>query len=306
MSGVRPSRVRPAVPWASAVASCLLPALLLLPACASAPDPIPGSLRVMVYNIHAGRDTAGTSNLERVAGLIREHRPHAVLLQEVDRGTERSGQEDQLDILSTLTGYFGSFGKSLDYQGGEYGIAVLSARRPLAERTHPLPVEPPQERAGGSHEPRVVHQVVVPTPAGAIEVLDTHLDPSEDDHYRMQEVAAVHRRAGLLRQSGRTTVVGGDFNALPDSRVVETMEAGGWRDAWEACAAAVEEGTTRAEPPGGLTYPAGLPRRRIDYLFIPPELDCRSAQVLETAASDHRPLLFVLVPAARETPVSGR
>ena len=276
----------------------------LLSACASTPERIPGSLRVMVYNIHAGRDTAGISNLERVAALIREHDPHVVLLQEVDRGTARSGGEDQVALLRNLTGYFGSFGKSLDYQGGEYGIAVLTAERPLAERTHALPVEPPQERAGGSHEPRVTHQVVVPTPVGTLDVLNTHLDPSADDHYRMQEVTAVERRARLLRQTGRTTLVGGDFNAVPHSRVVEVMEAGGWRDAWKACADAAAGEGERVEPPGGLTYPAGEPESRIDYLFIPPELACRSARVVESTASDHRPLLFVLVPV-REAAVAG-
>ena len=99
-------------------------------------------------------------------------------------------------------------------------------------------------------------------------------------------VTAVERRARRLRQTGRTTLVGGDFNARPESRVVAVMEEGGWRDAWEACArGGSEEGERRAEPEGGLTYPAGAPDRRIDYLFIPPELECRSARVLERDAS---------------------
>lgn len=285
--------------------AALLLLVLLLPACASTPDEPPGSLRVMVYNIHAGRDTAGASNLERVAALIQDHRPHVVLLQEVDRGTARSGGEDQLHLLRDLTGYFGSFGKSLDFQGGEYGIAVLSVEPALVERTHDLPVDPPQERAGGGYEPRVAHQVVVPTPAGTLDVLNTHLDPSPDDHFRIQETISVHRRARLLQQTGRAAVVGGDFNALPDSRVVAAMQEGGWRDAWAECAAGAPEGTTRAEPPEGLTYPAGLPQRRIDYLFIPPELACRSARVLETTASDHRPVLFVLVPRSGAAAAAG-
>ncbi len=106
-------------------------------------------LRVLVFNIHAGKDAAGVHNLERVAELVRESGADLVLLQEVDRGTERSGREDQLGELSRLTGLAGAFGRTLDYQGGEYGIAVLARWAILVDSLHPLLVEPAQQRAGG-------------------------------------------------------------------------------------------------------------------------------------------------------------
>lgn len=247
---------------------------LLLAACASAPPPAE-TLRVMVYNIHAGKDAEGVDNLARVADLIASSNADLVLLQEVDRNTERSGKVDQLAELERLTSLHGAFGKSLDYQGGEYGIAVLSRWPVAASDLIPLPNEPPQERAGGSREPRVALFVV----SNGIRILNTHLDASRDETWRLQEVAKLIEAA----DQAEPTLVGGDFNAEPSSATRRRMAEKGYRDAWEEC------GTG-----GELTFPASAPVKRIDYLFLAGDARCTAAQVLETTASDHRPLLVTL------------
>lgn len=43
-----------------------------------------------------------------------------------------------------------------------------------------------------------------------------------------------------------------------------------------------------------LSYPADKPVKRIDYLLLPSDWKCVSARVIETEASDHRPVLFVI------------
>lgn len=262
--------------------------LLALAAAACAPlrtggAPEPAPLRVLVYNIHAGKDAGGEDNLARVAEVVRRTAADLVLLQELDRGTERSGRVDQPAELARLTGFEAVFGKTLDYQGGEYGIALLS-RWPVTDDTliH-LPVEPPQERAGGSYEPRGALRARVAAPGGLLHVLNTHLDPSRDDVYRRQEMAALLRIAGELRAGGAPVLVGGDLNATPESAVIGMLREAGWRDAWEGCG----EGE-------GLTYPAREPVKRIDYLFVSPEVECLSAEVVGGEVSDHRGVLFVL------------
>lgn len=261
-------------------------------ACASGPGDVP--IRVMVYNIHAGKDPSGIDNLERVAALIGSHDADLVLLQEVDRRTARSGNVDQVDRLAHLTKRHAAFGKSLDYQGGEYGIAILS-RWPIRERrVEPLRVEPPQSRAGGSVEPRVALVATIDSPAGPLHVLNTHLDASREDRWRLQEVDRLvaivrgfHLRASFL--------AGGDFNAEPGSAPQQRLAAAGLRDAWPLCGSG-----------NALTYPAGHPVKRIDYLFLPPEWDCASGRVVETEASDHRPLVFLVHPRKQGTPAAGR
>lgn len=199
--------------------------------------------------------------------MIRQSNADIVLLQEVDRGTTRSGQIDELAILMRFTGMYGQFGKSLDYQGGEYGIAVLSRWPIEAHEVVPLRVEPPQERAGGSHEPRIA--LVVTT--HGLRILNTHIDASGEDTYRIQEIPQVLAAA-------KGAIAGGDFNSTPDSAVHAKVMTAGYRDAWLECGKGNE-----------LTYPSITPQKRIDYVFL--HGGCSEARVIETEASDHRPLL---------------
>lgn len=60
--------------------------------------------------------------------------PDLVALQEVDQKTGRSSGIDQAAELGHLTGMHWVFGKAMDYQGGGYGLAVLS-RFPILTAT---------------------------------------------------------------------------------------------------------------------------------------------------------------------------
>ena len=241
-------------------------------------------IRVLVYNIHAGKDAKGVDNLARVAEIVRDSRADVVLLQEVDKGTERSGKVDQVAELQRLTGYFGAFGKTLDYQGGDYGIAILSRWPITADTLIHLPVEPPQHRSGVSYEPRGALRVAVQRPGGALRVINTHIDASREDTYRLQEANTLLSLAGSIRDSSYTTLVGGDLNSEPESAVIALFQPAGWRDAFRLCG----KGT-------GLSYPADVPVKRIDYLMMTGATRCTSAEVLNTEASDHRPVLFHVV-----------
>jgi vancomycin resistance protein VanJ len=84
-------------------------------------------------------------------------------------------------------------------------------------------------------------------------------------------------------------IIGGDFNSVPES-AVHTGFARKFQDSWEKCG----EGE-------GFTFPADTPVRRIDYLYSR-GLRCTDARVVDTQASDHRPLLvhFEIAPASTE------
>ena len=260
-----------------------------------APAPVADAsvLRVLVWNVHAGADAQGTDNLERVAALIRARRADVVLLQEVDRGVERSRRVDQPATLARLTGLHVAFGKSLDFQGGEYGIAVLS-RWPIAARaTVPLPVDPPQRRSGGLATPRaalVAHLAAPAAVGGPLLVVDSHIDAQRNDHWRRQEAALLAAIADSLVRAGEGTVlVGGDMNSEPGSAAQATLTGGVLRDAWVACGGAPDD-------PAARTYPARAPAKRIDYLYLTSASACRAVRTIADTASDHRPVLVELVP----------
>ncbi len=252
--------------------------LLACSALKPAPEPV---VNVLVYNIHAGKDAQGVANLVRVADIVKATGADVALLQEVDINTRRSGRVDQPAELADLTEMRPVFGKTLDYDGGEYGIAVLT-RWPVEHDTlFRLQVTTRQERAGGSYEPRGVLHVLIATPHGPLHILNTHLDASGDDRFRRQEAATVLRLADQLRSSGELVFIGGDLNANPDSPVLAMFSEAGWRDAWEGCG--VGEGKS---------FPYNAPVKRIDYLLLGTGAACLRAEVLATDASDHRPVVF--------------
>jgi endonuclease/exonuclease/phosphatase (EEP) superfamily protein YafD len=124
---------------------------------------------------------------------------------------------------------------------------------------------------------------VVDAPGGPIAVLDTHLDHTGEDIWRAQEIAGVLRVARAADLQVMPMLIGGDFNARPESGVHQQLRDAGFRDAWAGCG-------------GGdaLTFPAAAPNRRIDYLYVTGATRCESARVLPSQASDHRPVLFRL------------
>ena len=227
--------------------------------------------------MHAGKDAAGADNLERVASLIRSTDADMVLLQEVDRGTKRSGGVDQVGRLQELTNYDAAFGASLlHYDGGEYGLAILTREEIGFHATTPLKVIPVQTRAGGSHEPRVALALFANVHGAVWRAITTHLDPAEGDA-RAQEIAKLLEVVREQASAGTPLVVGGDFNSTPDAPVLQPLLNEGLRDSWTECGQG-----------DGFTYPADKPAKRIDYLFLAGTLRCASAQVLDLQISDHR------------------
>jgi endonuclease/exonuclease/phosphatase family metal-dependent hydrolase len=278
---------------------CVLCALAL--AC-SAREPVPAAqrgpverapwrLRVLTYNIHHGEGVDGRFDLERIAGVISKRRPDLVALQEVDVKTRRSGGVDQAAELARLTGMNVSFGKAIDYQGGEYGQAVLS-RFPIHQfRTHRLPGEPQTEQR------IAVEAVVYAWPSGpAVRFIGTHLHHLPDESNRVRQAEEINR---LFASDGdeMPAILCGDFNAEWSSETMRRLLAR-WKDS---------EGMPHGPSPTEIigealkpkpTWPAPEPRKRIDYVLVRPTIKSWHAEgvlvVPERVASDHLPVVAAL------------
>jgi len=234
----------------------------------------PGTLRVMTYNIHHGRGMDGVIDLKRIAAVIKAAEPDLVALQEVDQGVERTGRVDQPAVLAALTGMHVVFEKNIDYQGGEYGNAVLS-RFPIRRHTnHQLPSMYEGEQRG-LLEVHVMHG------GRPVVFYATHFEYRVDDTERL---ASADMLRGLIEaQAVETLIVAGDINARPDSAVLDKLTAF-LNDAYASKAGE------------GYTFPADTPDRRIDYIMSAhgSGLHAVTADVIdEPVASDHRPLFVV-------------
>lgn len=253
----------------------LIPLLLLVPLAAcqpsgtSLPAPEAGTLRVVSYNIRHGRGMDSTVDLERTAAVLRALRPDVVGLQEVDNRVTRTGSVDQAERLGRLLGMHHAFGKFMDYQGGQYGMAILSRFPVGAVREVPLPE---------GNEPRVALAVEVRPPGMApVVVVNVHFDWVAADRFRFAQATALTRFLASL--PGPWLLVG-DFNDVPGSRTLALFQ----RRADQA----------RKPRANRFTFPSPAPEKEIDYIFGGPRgrwtLDTARV-VAETAASDHRPVV---------------
>jgi endonuclease/exonuclease/phosphatase family metal-dependent hydrolase len=86
----------------------------------------------------------------------------------------------------------------------------------------------------------------------------------------------------ILGPLTRPTILMGDMNAGPSADEIAPLFAK-LRDAWAG----------QADP--GYTIPADAPTNRIDYVFVAGPFRVASARVLDTTASDHRPVVAELV-----------
>lgn len=247
---------------------------------ATTPD---SAYTIVSFNIRAGTDLERRPSLDRVAALLDTLDARVVLLQEVDRGTRRSGGVDQLAELRRMTGMDGVFARAIDFDDGEYGIGLLSRWPIIESAVIPLDADLPPDLRDPRYEPRVALYALLDSPWGALPVLNTHLSHEAWGTYRRQELVAL--LAELHRRAGRdgSVIVGGDFNATPDSDEVGATTLA-LDDGWRLCGIG-----------DGRTYPSDEPARRIDYLFLR-GAGCAQARVHSTTVSDHRPLVVEVVP----------
>jgi len=229
------------------------------------------TLRVMTYNIHVGIGMDKKLDLERIAGVINQQHPDLVGLQEVDRGVERTQRIDEIVEIARLTRMNYDFAFNLRYQGGQYGVAILS-RFPIISMEHRLYQNTREAERRGFIRGEVL------IGGRTVNFVTTHLDYQYEDGrlFETQQLLAA------LKDVKGPLIVVGDFNDIPAGRAYQLMRYQ-FDDAWTAARAADE----------GFSYPTDKPSKRIDYIFFRPtdRVRTKRAWIVETTASDHIPVV---------------
>src|SRR5215813_4583324 len=245
--------------------------LLLLTLCA-APAFAKTNLRVMTYNIHVGVGMDKKLDLQRIADVINRERPDLVGLQEVDRGVKRTEGKDEIAELATMTQMEYAFAPNLDFQGGKYGVAILS-RFPIKNTVHRM-FENKREA-----ERRGMLLVEVDVNGKPLTFVTTHLDYQFEDG----RVFETEQLLGFLADVKGPLIVVADMNDVPSGSAYQLMRTK-FDDAWL---------TSRAKGEG-FSYPADKPVKRIDHIFYRQSVRAKKARVVETLASDHVPVIAEL------------
>lgn len=227
--------------------------------------------KVMTYNIHhCNPPSAGDKiDVEAIAKVINAEKPDFVALQEVDVNTERSGKgKNQAQQLAQLTGMRFYFSKAIDHQGGDYGVAVLT-RFPIVDSVrYALPIRPELKE-----EDRTIAAVTVTLPdSRKLIFASTHLGLKEPNRILQAETIQQH-----FGNTELPMILGGDFNATPDSPVI----------------AYFDKYFTRSCSDCKPTIPVDAPKKTIDFIMHKQgsKLKSTNTKVIdEQYASDHLPV----------------
>ena len=222
-------------------------------------------LKLMSYNVRNAKGMDGIHNIQRIANVIINEAPDVVAVQELDSMTTRSGQKYVLGELSERTQMYASYAPAISFQGGKYGIGILSKETPLAIRTYPLP---------GREEARMLLVAEFKNYFFAC----TQLSLTEED--RLASLDIIKNSVG---KSEKPYFLAGDLNDKPDSKFIQALQQD-------------FQVLTHIKKP---TFPAPEPTETIDYIATwkhgSNDFANLSAQVLEEpVASDHRPLSIQL------------
>lgn len=233
-------------------------------------------LKVLTFNIFHGESYYSgnqdyESNLGIVADLINELDPDVVALQEVDCMTGRSRGVNLIVELARLTDMNPIFGKTMDFDGGEYGLGILSDYSFLSTKILPL-------TSGDASEPRAVLESLFIIETGdTVRFACTHLD-HRDANIRDQQAEDLN---DIIRTDIFPSILAGDFNAGPESKTIEII-----KKKW-----------INSSPGNEPTSPSIDPRRKIDYIFFRPweKWELVESRVIEKKrASDHNPVFTVI------------
>jgi endonuclease/exonuclease/phosphatase family metal-dependent hydrolase len=239
-----------------------------------APHPEPPAglpVKVMTYNIHSGFSSAGRLDPEAIAQVIQASGADLVALQEVSRVRLLDGEADLVVWLSRR------LGMPILFRGTEepiWGNAILSRYPVLESGWGDLPREGTLIGRG-----YLWARIQVGGPAPLL-LIATHLHHVETEgRVREAQVADL-----LTFWAGRSySVLLGDLNAMPASLEMQRLAEAGLIDSW---------GQAGGGP--GFTWPARDPYQRIDWIWHTADLSAASAEVIDSLASDHLPVLVTL------------
>lgn len=199
------------------------------------------TVRLVTYNVGVFNKYI-KDDFELVADLLKLSGAEAVCLNELDSCATRTGGVFQLARIAELMGGWSyHFGPAMPFQGGKYGVGVISQQKPLDAYHIALP------KADG-WEPRALAVVELED-----YVLATaHLDYKTAAAQKAQIAVIDSVMTARYGRSGKPVFLGGDMNARPDSEAIALL-----RKRWKILTAT-----------DGGTIPSEAPKACIDYIFL--------------------------------------
>lgn len=224
-------------------------------------------MRIMTFNtLHCKNFLTQEIDYPLMANVIADSGADVVALNEIYGQGSAPNYIDQTGKLGSLTGMTPYFGQAIGFDGVKpYGNGLLSKMPILKVETILIP-DPVEKTGPKNYETR---SLIKATLAGGITVLVTHFGLNTDE----QESAV---KTILENMEPEKCILMGDFNAEPEDPVLQPIFAR-FQDA-----AVMVSGCA-------LTFPSTGPVKKIDYIFVTPDVEILHAEVPQMVASDHFP-----------------
>ena len=130
-----------------------------------------------------------------------------------------------------------------------------------------VPIPDPKERGyKGYYETRCLLKAVL---ENGYTVLVTHFGLNPDEQQNAVETV-------LANLAAEKCILMGDFNVRPDNPLLDPI-----REKMKDAAELIEG--------DGFSFPSDHPDRKIDYIFVSPDVEMLAADIPAIVASDHRP-----------------
>lgn len=224
-----------------------------------------------------GKDTP--ANIAGIAQVINNKTVDVVLLQEIDSCTTRSFKIDQAKELAANAKYlYHKFFPMMNYQGGKYGMAILSKHAIKDAVVHQLPneINGHQIISTGNN---TVGSATIRVAGTDITFVVAHLSLHASD--RMAQVQYIFEN--IVPKLKKPVIFGGDLNTKPTESVMAKMDSYGF--------------VRTNKDPKNFTIPSINPNRELDYIAYFPENQFTVLShkvVYGTTASDHLPIIATL------------
>jgi endonuclease/exonuclease/phosphatase family metal-dependent hydrolase len=230
-------------------------------------------LQVMSYNIHHGADRDEVGTLDSMGSFIKKLKPTLVGLQEVDSVCTRSGKVDQMKRLAKITGMHYAFVRHFPYQGGAYGVGVLSKYPIVQTESKTLKLLKPG--ANGQSVSMIFCTVRI---SRKKEIVFATAHYSAFD--KATRVFQVEETLRYLESEHRPVIFTGDLNATPETEEIQKLLQ------------RLQSVDSSSLP----TFPETQPSKTIDYILVSPQhlKGVKKVVTPEVRYSDHLPLMATI------------
>jgi endonuclease/exonuclease/phosphatase family metal-dependent hydrolase len=148
----------------------------------------------------------GERDYQRTANVINAIAPNVVAIQEADSVTHRSHHVYTLQEVASRTNMIATYAAAIDYQGGKYGIGLLSHEAPLQVKRYALP---------GREEARTL--LIAEFTDFVVAV--THFSLTAED--RLASVGIIEKAVSGIK---KPLFLMGDMNSTPNSPAQQALQ----------------------------------------------------------------------------------